>query len=56
MLIRWSLQRGCIVIPKSVREARIKENIDVYDFELSGADMAALDALNADMRVSWDPS
>lgn len=56
VLIRWSLQHGCIVIPKSVHKERIEENIDVFDFELKDADMRALDALNADHRVSWDPT
>lgn len=46
VLIRWGLQHGNIVIPKSVNKERIKENIDVFNFELSEADMAALDSLN----------
>ena len=42
VLIRWSVQQGFITIPKSVREERIKSNIDVFDFELSQEDMADL--------------
>ncbi len=46
VLIRWCLQRGTIVIPKSTRRERIAENGGVYDFALADADMAALDGLD----------
>jgi diketogulonate reductase-like aldo/keto reductase len=46
VLIRWCLQRGTIVIPKSSHRARIAENGEVFDFELSDAEMQALDALD----------
>lgn len=46
VLLRWSLQHGNIVIPKSVRPERIKENFALYDFELTATEMAQLDALN----------
>ena len=46
VLIRWCLQHGLPVIPKSTRRERIAENADVFDFALSDADMAALDALD----------
>ena len=42
MLIRWSLQRGFVCIPKSVREERIKENGDVFDFSIAEEDMKTL--------------
>ena len=46
VLLRWSVQRGVPVIPKSVRRERIEENARIFDFELPDADMAELDALD----------
>ena len=46
ILVRWALQKGTVVLPKSANAERIRENIAVFDFELSEADVAALDALN----------
>jgi 2,5-diketo-D-gluconate reductase A len=46
VLLRWCLQRGTVVIPKSTHRERIEENARIFDFELSEADMAALDALD----------
>ncbi len=46
ILLRWSLQHGNVVIPKSVHKDRIAENIDIFDFEITTEDMATLDALN----------
>jgi diketogulonate reductase-like aldo/keto reductase len=56
VMIRWSLQHGLVVIPKSVRPERIKENGEVFDFEISEADMATLDSLGEDLHVAWDPT
>lgn len=56
ILIRWSIQHGCVPIPKSTRQDRIQENIDVFDFELSPEDMAALDQLNENFRTTFDPN
>ncbi len=50
ILLNWALGRGTIAIPKSVTPARIAENIDVFDFELSTEDMAQLNALNQNHR------
>ncbi|MFD5412934.1 aldo/keto reductase [Streptomyces nojiriensis] len=59
VVLRWHLQHGNIVIPKSVTPARIRENLDVFGFELADADMAALDALGAGAagrRIGPDPA
>lgn len=56
VLIRWVLQHGWIVLPKSARKARIEENAAVYDFELTDEDMRALDGMNENLRTCWDPS
>jgi methylglyoxal/glyoxal reductase len=49
ILIRWSLQHDVIVIPKSIHEARIKENSQVFDFQLEPNDMKLLDSLNGNL-------
>lgn len=56
VLIRWSLQKGFVVLPKSSTSSRIKENIDIYDFELNESEMKNLDSLNNNFRISWDPT
>jgi 2,5-diketo-D-gluconate reductase A len=55
IVLRWHLQIGNAVIPKSVTPARIRENIDVFDFELTPADLAAIGALDAGTRLGPDP-
>jgi methylglyoxal/glyoxal reductase len=49
VLIRWSLQHNVVVIPKSIHEARIKENSQVFDFQLEPKDMKLLDSLNENL-------
>ncbi|WP_111118757.1 aldo/keto reductase, partial [Bordetella holmesii] len=56
VILRWHLQSGLIVIPKSVTPARIKANIDVFGFELSSADMQAIDGLSNGKRLGPDPA
>ncbi|WP_405607980.1 aldo/keto reductase [Streptomyces sp. NBC_01511] len=53
--LRWHLQRGDIVFPKSVTRKRVEENFALFDFELSEADMAEISALNRDERTGPDP-
>lgn len=55
ILLRWSLQKGFIPLPKSVTPARIQDNTDIYDFELSEADMVSLET-NEYAPVCWDPT
>lgn len=56
VMIRWGLQHGLVVIPKSSRPERIRENSEVFDFEITAADMRKLDALGEDLRTDWDPT
>ena len=55
IVLRWHLQLGNVVIPKSTTPSRIRENIALFDFALSDADMAALAALEAGTRLGPDP-
>jgi diketogulonate reductase-like aldo/keto reductase len=56
ILIRWVLQHGVIVVPKSSHKERIEENAYVFDFSISTEDMNALDSFHQNFRSSWDPS
>ena len=55
IILRWDVQNGVVTIPKSVKQHRIVENADIFDFELSLEDMAKIDALNEDRRIGPDP-
>jgi 2,5-diketo-D-gluconate reductase A len=55
VVLRWHIERGDIVFPKSVTAARVKENIDIFDFELTGEQVEAISALNRDDRTGPDP-
>ncbi|MGO1509370.1 MAG: aldo/keto reductase [Actinomycetaceae bacterium] len=56
IVLRWHVQHGHIVIPKSVNPARIQANLDLFRFELSADEMAVLDAMDSTDRVGWDPA
>jgi 2,5-diketo-D-gluconate reductase A len=55
VVLRWHIERGDIVFPKSVTPSRIKENFDIFDFELSDGDVAEISALNKNERTGPDP-
>lgn len=55
VIIRWHLQSDIIVIPKSVHENRIKENFDVFDFELTPEEIQQIDGLNIEERLGANP-
>ena len=55
VVLRWHIQRGEIVFPKSVTRSRVEENFALFDFELSADDVAAITALNRDERTGPDP-
>ncbi|HET7509469.1 MAG TPA: aldo/keto reductase [Solirubrobacterales bacterium] len=55
-ILRWHLQVGNVVIPKSVTSSRIRENFELFDFALSEDDMAAIERLDSGERVGPDPS
>ncbi len=54
VLVRWAVQHGWVVLPKSSNDDRIRENINVDDFGLSDEDIARLDKLNCMYKVAWD--
>jgi diketogulonate reductase-like aldo/keto reductase len=56
VVLRWHLQQGIIVIPKSVTPERVAANIDLAGFELSDEDMAAIGALDSQERIGLDPA
>ncbi|MDQ0846317.1 MULTISPECIES: aldo/keto reductase [unclassified Streptomyces] len=56
VVLRWHLQVGNVVIPKSVTPSRIQENIDVFDFELDADDLAAFTALDEGRRLGPEPA
>lgn len=55
VVIRWHIQRGVVVLPKSTHAERIKQNFDVFDFNLTSEDMTAITALSTGKRNGADP-
>lgn len=55
VLLRWGLQMGFQLIPKSVTPSRIAQNAQIFDFALSDAEMAALSAMEGELGAYWDP-
>ena len=56
MLLRWGLQQGLVVLPKSTKPARIAENGALFDFTLDDRAMNELDALEEGLVTGWDPA
>lgn len=56
LILRWNMQQGITVIPKSKNPSRIAENIDIFQFEISQEDMKILSSLNCNHRTSHDPN
>jgi 2,5-diketo-D-gluconate reductase A len=56
VVLRWHVQLGCVVIPKSVNPDRIRENINIFDFELDDADMAEISKVRTGERLGGDPN
>ena len=55
VILRWHVQSGLIVIPKSVKPERIRENLALFDFELSENDMRAIEGMDREQRINADP-
>ncbi|KAM0711930.1 hypothetical protein Q7P35_001300 [Cladosporium inversicolor] len=55
LMLRWNLQKGHVVLPKSVRKARIEENAEVGGFEIGEGDVRVLDGLDEGLVTDWDP-
>lgn len=56
VMLRWSIQLGNVVIPKSTTIENMKDNLDIFDFELDKNDMSQIEELNENFRTCWDPT
>jgi diketogulonate reductase-like aldo/keto reductase len=56
VLLRWAIQHGLVVIPKSAHPDRIAENARIFDFELTKEEVSELNGLHDGFRSSWDPT
>lgn len=55
VMLRWAVQQGTVPLPKSSTPSRIKENLDIFDFELTDGDMQALNSLSDGTHTCWNP-
>lgn len=56
IMLRWCVDKGLVVLPKSVTPERVQQNIDIFDFQLDEEDMKRLAALDQGLRTCWDPT
>jgi diketogulonate reductase-like aldo/keto reductase len=56
VMLRWCIQKDTVILPKTTHEARLKENMEVFDFELDADDMKKLIKLDSNYRICWDPT
>ncbi|QQS20074.1 aldo/keto reductase [Candidatus Saccharibacteria bacterium] len=56
VMLRWCIQKGLVVLPKSVTPGRVHQNIDIFDFELDEEDLRRLAQLDQNYRTCWDPT
>lgn len=56
IMLRWAIEAGCVVLPKSTHQDRINQNIDIFDFSLDKDDMAKIKHLDKNFRTCWDPT
>lgn len=56
IMIRWAIEQGLVVLPKSTHKERIEENINVFDFVLDDQDQLRLKELDRNLRTCWDPT
>lgn len=56
IMLRWNLQLGNVILPKSTDFGRMQENLDLFDFELDRGDMDAIENINENLRTCWDPT
>lgn len=55
IMLRWCIEEGMVVLPKSVTPSRIQENIELFDFALTAEDITALEGCDRDLRTCWSP-
>lgn len=55
IMLRWLVEQGLVILPKSVTPSRIKENFEVFDFELDDDDIAEIAKLDRNLRTCWSP-